>query len=157
MSDATLYIGSVTRGSPYFPDARGAGISTLHWDGTAGALQLLRVTAGYDNPSWLLVDAGNRRLYATSEVAAWNEGLVIGYAIEPDGRLTHRGVVAAGWRAACRRQLCDPALRNAARRRPGDHRRRRHEPAGAGAHAASHAIGASAPGTIPPPLRPLPR
>ena len=84
------FVGTLTRPTPYFPGARGDGISVLRFDPESGELTPLSRTVGIDNPSYLTLDAAGRTLYATSEVYGWHEGTVTAYRIEPSsGTLTY--------------------------------------------------------------------
>ena len=78
-----VFIGSLTRNTPFFEPARGRGISVFVFDEATGALELLSETSGTDNPTYLAIDAKRALVYASSEVFEWHEGLVTSYAIEP--------------------------------------------------------------------------
>jgi 6-phosphogluconolactonase len=77
-----VFAGSVNRPTPYFGGANGHGISVFDFDEASGKLALLGERGGIDNPTFLTVDPASRRLYATSEVFGWNEGLVTAFAID---------------------------------------------------------------------------
>jgi len=63
---------------------------------------VLGVTPGYDNPSWLAFDPMHHRLYATSEVAEWSEGLVVAYDVDvAHGKLAFAGLTASGGSSPC--------------------------------------------------------
>jgi 6-phosphogluconolactonase len=91
MPNKTLaFVGCLNRGTPYFQGARGTGIAVFAFDDETGALTFLGETAGVDNPTYLTLDVERGRLYATSEVAGWNEGIVTAYRIDPEhGTLTY--------------------------------------------------------------------
>jgi 6-phosphogluconolactonase len=84
-------VGSLTRATPYFEKANGAGISLLLLDEEgSGELTLVSQIAGIDNPTYLAVDSEASLLFATSEVFGWNEGTVSAYRIEgTTGRLSY--------------------------------------------------------------------
>ncbi len=83
------FVGCLNRPAPYPGGAHGRGIAVLSLDLHTGALHLVSHTEGIDNPSFLAVSADGRRLYATSEVYGWHEGVVSAYAIGDAGGLTY--------------------------------------------------------------------
>jgi 6-phosphogluconolactonase len=91
MSMRTLaFVGSLTRDTPFFDPARGDGIRVFALDEATGALDLLSVTGGADNPTYLAVDAARRLVYAASEVYEWHEGVVTSYSVDvASGGLTY--------------------------------------------------------------------
>jgi 6-phosphogluconolactonase len=96
------FVGSLNRRHPAFPSADGAGISAFHFDAAAGRLSPAGVTGGIDNPTFLLIDSRRAHLYATSEVAEWNEGTVTAFAINRDtGALTYINKQPTRGRAPC--------------------------------------------------------
>jgi 6-phosphogluconolactonase len=83
MSDRTfVVVGSVTRDTPYFQGARGAGITVFAFDERSGQLTRLSEKGGVDNPTYLTVHERNRCVYANSEVFGWNEGTVSAYRLD---------------------------------------------------------------------------
>jgi 6-phosphogluconolactonase len=85
MTIGTLaFVGSLTRPAPYFQGAKGRGLTVLRFDEDSGALTPLSETDGIDNPSYLVVDAAGRTLYAASEVFGWHEGTVTAYRIDAE-------------------------------------------------------------------------
>ena len=78
----------------------GGGIYLYRLDATSGELTQLRVTDGIVNPSWLVLNSSQDRLYAVSEIDSFegtHEGGVVSYAIDPDTRsLTRLGAVRSG-------------------------------------------------------------
>ena len=83
------FVGCLTRDVPYSRGARGQGIAVFDFDETTGALTPLSVTGGIDNPTWLVLNADASRLYATSEVAGWNEGTVSAYRVDAASGTLH--------------------------------------------------------------------
>ncbi len=84
MQRTLAFVGSLNRATAYFhQDARGAGISVFDFDEATGQLSLLAERVGVDNPTFLTVDTDSRYLYATSEVAGWNEGVVTAFRVDP--------------------------------------------------------------------------
>ncbi|WP_158803477.1 MULTISPECIES: lactonase family protein [unclassified Acidisoma] len=85
-----VFVGSLTRNTPFFGPARGDGIHVFVFDGDKGALQPLSVTTGADNPNYIAFDPEQNVLYAASEVFEWHEGIVTSYALDPlSGGLTY--------------------------------------------------------------------
>ncbi|MBB4301651.1 6-phosphogluconolactonase [Rhodobium orientis] len=78
-----LAVGSVNRPIPYFDGAAGHGISVFGLDEETGEWALLSETGDIDNPTFLAVDAEAGRVFASSEVFEWNEGLVSAYKLDP--------------------------------------------------------------------------
>jgi 6-phosphogluconolactonase len=80
----TLFIGSMNRsGDKVRTDC---GITLCRFDEDTLEASTVLVEAGIDNPSYLVVDGGSRRLYAVSEVESWLECTVSAYDIAADGR-----------------------------------------------------------------------
>jgi 6-phosphogluconolactonase len=85
-----VFVGSLTRNTPFFGPARGDGIHVFVFDGDKGTLQPLSVTTGADNPTYIAFDPEQNFLYAASEVFEWHEGVVTSYALDPlSGELTY--------------------------------------------------------------------
>jgi len=83
------FVGTLNRAMPDLPPARGAGISTFRFDEASGRLTLASTFEGIDNPSFLAVDDERRRLYACTEWAGRNEGLVVAFDIDPETGALH--------------------------------------------------------------------
>jgi 6-phosphogluconolactonase len=84
MTDRTFaFVGSVNRGMDGGRPARGGGIDTYAFDEATGALSPLARFADIDNPTFLALDAGRRRLYAAVEWGDRNEGLAVALEIDP--------------------------------------------------------------------------
>jgi 6-phosphogluconolactonase len=82
----------LNRSSSYFKNANGRGIAVVDLDEVSGKLTLLDQTCGVDNPSFVAPDPLRAVLYATSEVAGWNEGVVSAYRVNVDtGHLAYLG------------------------------------------------------------------
>jgi 6-phosphogluconolactonase len=79
---AFVFVGSLNRRHPAFPTADGEGISVFRFDTELGRLLPAAAITNIDNPTFVLIDERRARLYATSEVAEWNEGTVSAYAID---------------------------------------------------------------------------
>jgi 6-phosphogluconolactonase len=77
-----LYVGGVTRPTPYYPANNAKGISAFTFDEASGAIAAIGLIEGIDNPTWIGVDAKHKALHVTSEVLGWNEGTVSAYAID---------------------------------------------------------------------------
>jgi 6-phosphogluconolactonase len=85
-----VFVGTLTRNTPFFGPARGDGIHVFVFDGDKGTLQPLSVTVGADNPTYIAFDPEQNFLYTTSEVFEWHEGIVTSYALDPrSGELTY--------------------------------------------------------------------
>ena len=78
-----MFVGGCNRPTPYFASSNSKGIATFAFDEETARTELLGITEGIDNPTFLIVDARRRKLYANSEVMAWNEGTVSAYDIDP--------------------------------------------------------------------------
>ena len=83
MPKTMMYVGCRNRLAGPGDVARGEGIAAFTFDTATGRLAALATTTGIDNPTFLAISADKRHLYATSEVASWNEGTVTAYAIDP--------------------------------------------------------------------------
>ena len=83
------FVGCVTRPTPYFASARGEGVVTLSLDTGSGELAPLAVARGIDNPTFVAIDADRRRVYATSEVFGWHEGLLTTFRVDPGTGTLH--------------------------------------------------------------------
>lgn len=101
---ATVYIGTYTQREDHV-DGKGAGIYCCRYDATTGALTVRSVEPGIVNPSYLAIDAAQRRLYAVSEVlasAGGPTGAIHAYAIDPvTGQLTFLNRQYTGGGAPC--------------------------------------------------------
>jgi 6-phosphogluconolactonase len=85
-----VFVGTLTRNTPFFGPARGDGIHVFIFDANRGVLQPLSVTTGADNPNYIAFDPERNFLYAASEVFEWHEGVVTSYALDPlSGELTY--------------------------------------------------------------------
>ena len=90
MSRTLLFVGGSNRALPYFATANAKGIAAFSVDEATGAADLLGVTEGIDNPTFLASSADGKVLCATSEVLGWNEGTITAYAIDSaTGGLTY--------------------------------------------------------------------
>ena len=78
-----LYVGGCNRPTPYFASANAKGISIFAFDPASAAATRLGAQGGIENPTFLTAAPDGATLYATSEVAEWNEGLLSAYAIDP--------------------------------------------------------------------------
>jgi len=78
-----LYIGGCNRPTPYFASANAPGISIFGFDPARATATPLGAQGGIENPTFLTAAPDGGTLYATSEVAEWNEGLISAYAIAP--------------------------------------------------------------------------
>jgi 6-phosphogluconolactonase len=97
-----MFVGGYTRLPRTGADDVAAGIATVVWHSGPGVFELRHVTPSYDNPSWLTYDAERGRLYATSEVAEWIEGMIVAYDVDhARGTLTFSGLAGSGGSAPC--------------------------------------------------------
>ncbi|WEK51647.1 MAG: lactonase family protein [Candidatus Kaistia colombiensis] len=78
-----LYIGGCNRPTPYFASANARGISIFGFEPASATATPIGAQGGIDNPTFLTAAPDGGTLYATSEVAEWNEGLLSAYAIDP--------------------------------------------------------------------------
>jgi 6-phosphogluconolactonase len=78
-----MFVGGCNRPAPYFASSNSKGIAVFTFDEKTARTELLGVTEGIDNPTFLVIDSHRRKLYANSEVMAWNEGTVSAYDIDP--------------------------------------------------------------------------
>ena len=89
-SNTFAFVGTLNRAMPDFPPARGAGIATFRFDEESGRMTFSSSYDGIDNPSFIALDAAGRHLYACTEWAGRNEGLVAALDIDPeDGSLSY--------------------------------------------------------------------
>ncbi len=84
MASVLLYVGGVNRGIGYVAKPAAKGIAAFRLDLETGVAVPLAVTEGIDNPTFVEVAKDGKSLAAVSEVGGWNEGLITGYAIDPD-------------------------------------------------------------------------
>jgi 6-phosphogluconolactonase len=93
MNSRTLvFAGCLNRPSSYFENANGRGIAVVDLDEASGRLTLLYETYSVDNPSFLALEPSRGIVYATSEVAGWNEGVVSAYQVNTaTGQLSYLG------------------------------------------------------------------
>lgn len=77
-----VFVGSLTRGTPFYESAAGDGIHVLEFDEQSGVLRFLSKTTDVDNPTYLDFDPHEAILYATSEVFEWSEGVVSSYKLD---------------------------------------------------------------------------
>ncbi len=93
-----VYVGTYTNGAS-------EGIYTYEMDPATGALALVGLTGGIDNPSFLAVDQERRRLFAVQELGGPREkpeGRVSAFSIESrTGSLRHVNTVATGGGCPC--------------------------------------------------------
>ena len=80
-----LFIGCLTRETPYFPNAHGKGIAIADFDGDTGALAVRATFGEIVNPVCFAVDERHDRLYVCSEVFEWDQGRFTACAIGADG------------------------------------------------------------------------
>lgn len=83
MPQTFAFVGTLNRAMPDLPPARGTGIASFRFDEESGRLRLASTFEGVDNPSFLAVDSAGRHLYACTEWAGRNEGLVAALDIDP--------------------------------------------------------------------------
>ena len=102
------FVGSLNRDAPYFGKPQGRGITVLSFVTGTGALSPLSETLDIDNPTFLVVAADGRTLYATSEMYGWHEGVVTAYRINPDASLTYINKQATGGSIAAQ-AIVDPS------------------------------------------------
>ena len=81
-----VFVGSITRATPYFDTAEGEGISILDFDEASGRLSRRALVSGIDNPAFLSYHAEKHALFVTSEIYGWNEGTVTAYRFDPAQR-----------------------------------------------------------------------
>ena len=75
MSGRTLVvIGCLNREVPYFPGARGKGITVFSFDEPTGTLSKLSEETGADNPNYLAINDVSRCVYAIGDVMGRNQG-----------------------------------------------------------------------------------
>jgi len=87
---ALVFVGSMTRKTPYFETADGEGVSVLMLDEDNGQLARRHIVQGTDNPAFISLHRERGMLFATSEVYGWNEGIVTAYRFDPrDGALSY--------------------------------------------------------------------
>ena len=84
-----IFIGCLTRPTPYFANAHGTGISICRFDAEKGSLVPIGAYTGIENPAWLTIDSDGRRLFACSEVFEWDQGRVTACQIIEEGGLAH--------------------------------------------------------------------
>jgi 6-phosphogluconolactonase len=84
MPSVLFYVGGVNRGIGYVAKPAAKGIAAFRLDLQTGAAEALGVTEGIENPTFVEVSRDGKSLAAVSEVGGWNEGLITGYAIDPD-------------------------------------------------------------------------
>lgn len=80
-----LFIGCLTRQTPYFPNANGKGIAIGSFDGENGRITVSATDGSVINPVWLAVDAARGTLYACSEVFEWDQGRITACRITQAG------------------------------------------------------------------------
>ena len=84
MSGRTLVvIGCLNREVPYFPGARGKGITVFSFDEPTGTLSKLSEETGADNPNYLAINDVSRCVYAIGDVIGRNQGVVAAYQLDP--------------------------------------------------------------------------
>jgi 6-phosphogluconolactonase len=95
-SMSQVFIGSLTRTTPYFAHATGRGITLCDFDDATGVLTPLRSFGDVENPGWLLCDPRQETLFALSEVFEWPEGRVTALRRNGQERLQKFADIAAG-------------------------------------------------------------
>ena len=86
-----VYVGTYT--------PNGGGVHVFDFDTRTGALSPVTVMRGIANPTWLVVDAPRRRLFALSEVGDYGPartGAVAAFALREDGGLDPINTVGSG-------------------------------------------------------------
>lgn len=90
MPSALFYVGCCNRGPSYVRNPSGKGISAYRLNLETGAAELLGVTEGIDNPTFVDVARDGISLSAVSEVGSWFEGDISAYGIDyATGALTY--------------------------------------------------------------------
>jgi len=90
LAKTMMFVGGVTRALGYAKGANAKGIAAFEFDESDGSAWPLQTIEGVENPTFLSLDPSGPFLNATCEIAAWNEGLVITYAVErSSGALTY--------------------------------------------------------------------
>ncbi|MBN9022354.1 MAG: lactonase family protein [Rhizobiales bacterium] len=84
-ADCLVFVGSLNREAPYFQGARGKGLTVYALDEATGETALLAEETGIDNPTFLSVSAEGARVYASSEIFGWREGIVSAWRFDPAG------------------------------------------------------------------------
>jgi 6-phosphogluconolactonase len=85
-NDQIIYIGTYTRAEPHV-QGKAEGIYIYRLDAGSGALHQLGVATGVTNPSFVVVDAAQRYLYAVQELDTYGDhpgGAISAFAIDPD-------------------------------------------------------------------------
>lgn len=80
-----LFVGTLNRAAPYFAHANGTGLVVYGFDEASLSAEKLTEATDVDNPSYLTVNRAGTRVYATSEVFGWKEGVVSAYAFDQTG------------------------------------------------------------------------
>ena len=89
-TDLFLLAGTYTRPHPHVAGC-GPGLALYRFNLASGSLDLLTEYAGLDDPSFLVVDAPNQRLYTANETGAFHGqtgGSVAALSVSSDGALT---------------------------------------------------------------------
>ena len=103
-----VFTGSMTRRSPFFPDACGAGLTVWRWNGDGTRLEVVETVSDLPNPSWLAVDPKRGRLYAASELHDSTDGCIVSFRVDPEtGRLGKQGVLRSEGSATCHLALSE--------------------------------------------------
>jgi 6-phosphogluconolactonase len=89
-SESLIYVGTYTEpilfGTGKVVEGKGQGIYRYRLDRASGALELLEITKGVTNPSYLAFDPTRRFLYAVNDLKTWQDratGTVSAFAIDP--------------------------------------------------------------------------
>jgi 6-phosphogluconolactonase len=85
-----LFVGCCNRPTPYFKSSNGKGIATYRFDEVTGQAEFVGLVEDIDNPTFLAVDPERGKLYANSEMLAWNEGAVSAYDVDATTGLLSR-------------------------------------------------------------------
>lgn len=99
-TEQLLVIGSYTRPEAHVPSGCGEGIVTCALDSTTGRIERRGVFGSILNPSYLALDATQRRLFAVSENIS-GHGAVHQFQLDADGKLAEISRQASSGAATC--------------------------------------------------------
>jgi hypothetical protein len=77
-----LIVACLNREVPYFQGARGKGIAVLSFNEATGELTKFSEETNADNPNYLAIHEGNRRIYTVSDALGRKEGVVTAYQLD---------------------------------------------------------------------------
>ncbi len=77
-----LFVGSVTRPTPYFASSNGSGLSVFSFDPETLGTRLLAEDRSIENPTFLSVRPDTGSVYVNSEIFGWKEGLVTAFSFD---------------------------------------------------------------------------